>query len=171
MALTKAAVDMLGAKLADSNVDGPLTPTGMTKGPRGTVICNPSTSSPRTAKTGPLVDPEGQIIQPVTEAQQPAKKSRRRSTKQEAPKPSLVKKSVHMNGMDITTQYVHVNLGAGVLVLWLNEMSFVPPLAMVDPEGNTTGKVQLDGIAGDWANIGQTFTDRDGTKCVILIKM
>lgn len=173
MALTKAAVDMLGAKLADDNVEGPVTPTGMTKGPRGTVIVNPSTSSPRTAKTGPLVDPQGQLIQQPTAVAPPppAKKGRKRSTKQEPPKQTLVKATVHVNGMDITTQYVHLNIGAGILVLWLNEMSFIPPPAMKDAQGNITGKVQFAGFEGEWANLGQAFTDRDGTRCVVLFKM
>ena len=173
MSLTKAAVDMLGAKLADDNVDGPITPTGMTKGPRGTVIVNPSTSSPRTAKTGPLVDPQGQLIQQQTETAPPppAKKGRKRVLKQEPPKQTLVKATVHVNGMDITTQYVHLNIGAGILVLWLNEMSFIPPPAMKGADGNITGKVQFAGIEGEWANLGQAFTDRDGTRCVVLFKM
>lgn len=171
MALTKAAVDMLGAKLADNNVDGPVTPTGMTKGPRGTVIVNPSMSSPRTTKTGPLVNTDGQVVQPVVEPKPSVKKGRRRAVKQETQAPSLVKSIVHVNGMDITTQYVHLNIGAGILVLWLHEMSFIPPQAMKDNIGNITGKVQFSGIEGNWANLGQTFTDRDGTRCVVLFKM
>lgn len=172
MSLTKAAVDMLGAKLADDNVEGPLTPTGMTKGPRGTIIVNPSTSSPRTAKTGPLVDPEGQVIQnQPQQMEQPVKKGRKR--KQEsapAPKP-LVKATVIVNGMSIPTQYAHINKGNGVLVLWLTEFSFVPQPAMKDADGNITNKVQLEGYEGEWANLGQMFTDRDGTRCMLLWQM
>ena len=82
-----------------------------------------------------------------------------------------MKSTVHVNGMDITTQYVHLNIGSGILVLWLNELSFVPPQAMRDAQGNITGKVRFNGIDGDWANLGQTFTDRDGTRCVVLFKM
>ena len=176
MSLTKAAVDILGAKLADNNVEGPVTPTGMTKGPRGTVICNPSMMNPRATKTGPLVDPgvptlqsqqQPQAVQPTV---QPKKGSRKRA-KAEAPRQTLVKSTVHVNGMDISTQYVHLNIGAGILVLWLNELSFVPPQAMRDAQGNITGKVRFNGIEGDWANLGQTFTDRDGTRCVVLFKM
>lgn len=172
MALTKTAVDLLGAKLADDNVEGPVTPTGLIKGPRGTVIVNPSTSSPRTTKTGPLVDNGGQVIQQDAAPAQPVKKGRKR--KQETSKPApqpLVKSTVHANGMDITTQYVHLNIGSGILVLWLNELSFVPPQAMIDAHGNTVGKVSFNGIEGEWANLGQTFTDRDGIRCVVLVKM
>ena len=146
MSLTKAAVDMLGAKLADDNVDGPITPTGMTKGPRGTVIVNPSTSSPRTAKTGPLVDSQGQLLQQDVQSEPPPKKGRRR--KQETPKPAprpLIKATVNMNGMSIPTQYAYINKGNGVLVLWTTELSFIPQPAMKDAEGNITNKVTIDG--------------------------
>lgn len=176
MALTKTAVDLLGAKLADDNVDGPVTPTGMIKGAKGTVIANPSTSSPRTSKTGPLVDTSGEIIkspplQVQQQTQEPVKKSRKRAAKAEPPKQTVLKATVHVNGMDITTQYVHFNIGNGILVLWLNELSFVPPAAMRDAQGNIVGKVQFSNVEGEWANLGQTFTDRDGTKCVVLHKM
>ena len=176
MALTKTAVDLLGAKLADDNVDGPVTPTGMIKGAKGTVIVNPSTSSPRTSKTGPLVDSSGEIIKSPSlpsqqQAAEPVKKTRKRAAKAEPPKQTVLKATVHVNGMDITTQYVHFNIGNGILVLWLNELSFVPPISMCDAQGNVVGKVQFSNIQGEWANLGQTFTDRDGTKCVVLHKI
>jgi hypothetical protein len=42
---------------------------------------------------------------------------------------------------------------------------------MKDAEGNITNKVKIDGYEGEWANLGQTFTDRDGTRCILLWQM
>lgn len=175
MSLTKSAVDILGAKLADDNIEGPLTPTGMTKGPKGTIIVNPSMSSPRTAKTGPLVDPGGmtnQVVQQQNQPAPPAKKSRKRKTEQApAQKPAPMKATVVVNGMRIPTQYVDIRRGDGVLVLWVNELSFVPERAMKDSEGKIIGKFELEGYNGLWANLGQSFVDRDGTKAILVWPM
>lgn len=163
MALTKTAVDMLGARVVE---DGKPNPPG-------TVVIQPSTSSPRTARTGPLVDAGGQLLQSPEETAQPVKKGRRRK-QQEVSKPAprpLVKANIIANGMSIPTQYAYINKGTGVLVLWLTELSFIPQPAMKDAEGNITNKVKIDGYEGEWANLGQTFTDRDGTRCILLWQM
>ena len=177
MSLTKSAVDILGVKLLDEkNVSGPITPTGMTKGPHGEIIINPSMSSPRTTKTGVLIDPGIPVNRADQQPQQqqeapPAKKSRKRKTEAAPVKREPMKATVIVNGMRIPTQYVDIRRGTGVLVLWTNELSFVPEQAMKGQDGNITGKFEIEGYAGTWANLGQSFVDRDGTKAILVWPM
>ena len=111
--------------------------------------------------------------EPEPEPAQPPSRSRRRKAQPE-PVPvqeeRSVKVKVTVEGLGVVpSEYRHIWTGRGVVVLGLTDMSYLPPVGMVDEDGSVTGAVELSVLPGERLVFsGQDFNDG---KCKNLIML
>ena len=179
MALTKAAVSALGAKIVGHDLGGVPLPTGLIKTRVG-LIARPSTES-GDCRTGKLVDDDGDddsVQEPEVIEEQPVRKKARSKARRpqpqepdQAPQPVRIEYTIPGFG-SVPTQVTHVYNGTGVLVLGLNAYSFVPSVAEMGEDGSLKGVIQVS-VEPDKQYVygGLSFVDAAGIKNIILAEV
>lgn len=178
MAITKQAAEQLGATIIGHDGLGQTvkTASGMIKTSRG-LIAPASTSREDTRSGALLEDPEESEELVETEPQpvsitpvvsvKPTKKGKR------VQKDEYVRAEVSVEGFgSLPTQYTHVYVGNGVLVLGLNDLSYKPEPAEQDENGELTHVIKIDKAPGRrYIYCGNSFTDDQHRTNLLLIEI
>lgn len=193
MTLTKTIKSELrGTVLKHEGQDmAELTETGLLKTAKGLIIRPSAGGTGADLHTGPLAaftpaeramyrmdeQPPGHVpeaaVPAAVSASQPGRQGRRRkaaTAAQEAAQPVLVKIKVPGVG-EIPSQYVHCWKGRGVVVLGMNQFSYMPARA-VATESGMQGVVELQGTPGvRYVYAGHEFVDGNGTRNILLLEV
>lgn len=156
----------LGVRIVDDQPTGERTPSGLIRGPEGTLMPPASKAALRNPRQEQAAPQE-----PVPEAP-PAKGRKRKQAppvQATAPEP-LVRMKVTVPGLGtVPTEYRHMWTGRGVVVLGLTDMSYMPPAGTVDDEGNVSGVIELSSLPGErLVYSGEDFYDGSCRNLVML---
>lgn len=174
MAITKQAREQLGATIVghDNLGQGVRTASGLIKTSRGLIA--PASTSREDTRSGPLdiedqPEPEEQSVQPVVQKAVNTVKKAKRGTVL----PPYVVVEVSVDGFGtIPTQYQHVYVGSGVLVLGLNELSYKPEPAEQTEDGELTHAIKIDKAPGrKYIYCGNSFVDNQQVTNLLLIEI
>lgn len=180
MAITKQAREQLGATIVGHDGLGQTvrTASGMIKTSRGLIA--PASTSKEDTRSGALYEEDEQqlevvqdkqeIIAPVTPV---AAKTTVRKTKKGYQQPDYVRVEVSVEGFgSLPTQYTHVYVGNGVLVLGLNDLSYKPEQAEQTEDGELTHVIKIDKAPGRrYIYCGNSFTDNQNRVNLLLIEI
>lgn len=179
MAITKQAREQLGATIVGHEGLGQTvkTASGMIKTSRGLIA--PSSTSKEDTRSGALFEDDEEpsvqdpspvmaAVTPVPQVKTGIKKTRRGIAKTE-----YVVAEVTVEGFgSLPTQYSHVYVGNGVLVLGLNDLSYKPEPAEQTEDGELTHVIKLDKAPGRrYIFCGNSFTDDKGIVNLLLIEI
>jgi hypothetical protein len=183
MALTEQARKSLNAKIVghEGVANGVVLASGLTK-ISGGLVARPSTDTTNT-RTGALVDASDQPIAEQPEAQPqpqqpvietvPVEQSRKktRGGRKTSEPARAVRVELEIQGIGILpSQYTHCYVGTGVVVLGLNEYSYVPAEAHYEGD-RLMGVIQLKIVPGRYGYLGNSFTDSSGIRNIILAEI
>lgn len=180
MAITKQAREQLGATIVGHEGLGQTvrTASGMIKTSRGLIA--PASTSKEDTRSGSLYEEDEQqpevmqdnqaILTPVTPV---AAKSMVRKAKKGYQQPDYVRIEVSVEGFgSLPTQYTHVYVGNGVLVLGLNDLSYKPEQAEQTEDGELTHVIKIDKAPGRrYIYCGNSFTDNQNRVNLLLIEI
>lgn len=187
MSLTDESVNALRAKVEERK-PGVMTQTGLLKTSDGSLYARPSTKYGfRTEEeTAQAMEQDADMVaelqamrdQPQNEEEQtkPKRKTRKKAAAPE-PVPQLQQPQVRqitvtVKGFGgIPSQYANVNIGDGVALLGLTNMSFIPQVS--DPSGDEpTNLLELSIAPGmHWIYMGNTVTLDNKIKQLVLIEV
>lgn len=181
MAITKQAREQLGATIiGHDNISGVRTASGLIKTSRGLIA--PASTSREDTRSGALDLPDEEETieaEEVTTPEEPVKAKlpatgvKRQRTKKSVVAPTYVRTEVTIVGsFTIPTQYTHVYVGNGVLVLGMTDLSFKPTQAEQDDDGTLAPVISLDKAPGrQYIYCGNSFTDAAGIVNLLLIEI
>lgn len=180
MAITKQAREQLGATIVGHEGLGQTvrTASGMIKTSRGLIA--PASTSKEDTRSGALYeeDEQQQEVMPenheiLTPATPVAAKTAVRKTKKGYQQPDYVRVEVSVEGFgSLPTQYTHVYVGNGVLVLGLNDLSYKPEQAEQTEDGELTHVIKIDKAPGRrYIYCGNSFTDNQNRVNLLLIEI
>lgn len=183
MALTEQSRKALNARIVghEGAANGVVLASGLTK-ISGGLVARPSTDTTNT-RTGVLVDASEQSIaehsemqpepqQPVLETVPVEQPKRKAKGGRKAAEPArAVRVELEIQGIGtLPSQYTHCYVGTGVVVLGLNEYSYVPAEAHYDGD-RLVGVIQLKIVPGRYGYLGNSFTDSSGVRNIILAEI
>lgn len=179
MAITKQAREQLGATIVGHDGLGQTvrTASGMIKTSRGLIA--PASTSKEDTRSGALYEEDEQQPEVVQDKQEPtpvtpvAAKTTVRKTKKGYQQPDYVRVEVSVEGFgSLPTQYTHVYVGNGVLVLGLNDLSYKPEQAEQTEDGELTHVIKIDKAPGRrYIYCGNSFTDNQSCVNLLLIEI
>lgn len=189
MAMTENARNFLGARIIEHKEErhGKTEPRGKTatglmhKG--GNVFVIPpsqETTATHTGALAQLTEDERRITgldEPTPAPEQPAKpaakRSRSRAKASEPQAPQAVRVELLVPGVgSLPAQYAHCYEGKGVLVLGLNDMSYVPSIASRNEDGTIRGEIALASRPDThYVFVGNEFKDNNGIRNLILVEV
>lgn len=184
MSLTNEAVSALRAKV-EPRKPGVTTQTGLTKVGDGSLYARPSTKYGfRTEEeTEEAIQQDADMVAELQtlrnqatdeEAPKPKKRTRKKAAEpvQAASQPAVKQITVTVKGFGgIPSQYANVNIGEGIALLGLTQMSFIPQIS--DPSGDEPTNLLELSVAPEmhWIYMGNTVTLDNKIKQLVLIEV